>query len=581
MSRNSSYLDFLPPVLWDRDASDGSLPLGQLLCIFEKVLTGIDDGVPIAHTATAPDGTRTTHEHRPLAATIENIARQFDPWRTPARDLAWLASWVALEFPSLQGQPLWDEYQCRAATSVIAQIHRRRGLQSGLQRYLDLHATAFTRPRIAIDDGNHLMVVTPRPGQLVPIATLAGTSCVRSIATVGDPGQRVRVLDRIVRPNCLAVGGDGTVFVGDAGADATGVVPAIASRVWRIDAAGQVVDHADLPAEGALPSALSTPQPLARDSLKIKQVKAIAVRPPRGARPETLFVLDRSGALFSLPTPYTGDAVPEGQSLAEPGRVFQAVAMVIDSNGDVVILERGNKPGQPAQPKLTVVAVTDAAVAAPTRIPLQRVIEPMSMAALPGGALLVGDGRQQLAPTADQRSGNLVRVQRGAAVTETLLLPPVNSLVAPTGLVADTENHCYVLDVGMKPLAATGGDNFLLDAAEPAAVYSVSIAGAAPVIERVTEAGRLVYPAGMVALGARLVICDPGLPEQSGIASTVAPRVLPYRFTVLVHFANTRLGNDPVEGKRLRQRVVGNIRNIVEAHKPAHTLCALISPVPH
>jgi hypothetical protein len=46
MPEQSSYLRYLPQVLWSSE-SDPEPLLGQALCVFEKILTGIADGVPI------------------------------------------------------------------------------------------------------------------------------------------------------------------------------------------------------------------------------------------------------------------------------------------------------------------------------------------------------------------------------------------------------------------------------------------------------------------------------------------------------------------------------------------------------
>ena len=91
---------------------------------------------------------------------------------TPPEFLPWLASWVALEFPTLQDKPLWDEYQQRKATEEIARIHRLRGLKQGLNLSLDLFSVIRTRPRVAIDDGNKLLTTTPVPDALAPVTAL-------------------------------------------------------------------------------------------------------------------------------------------------------------------------------------------------------------------------------------------------------------------------------------------------------------------------------------------------------------------------------------------------------------------------
>ena len=45
MADKSSYLRFLPPVLWQAEPAAPAFSLGAALRIFEKLLSGIDDGV--------------------------------------------------------------------------------------------------------------------------------------------------------------------------------------------------------------------------------------------------------------------------------------------------------------------------------------------------------------------------------------------------------------------------------------------------------------------------------------------------------------------------------------------------------
>src|SRR6478672_1956387 len=143
----SSYLRYLPPLYSEVDLPRPQFSLGAVLRIFEKILTGIDDGVEISHApAPTPGAAVDAHVHPSIGAEISTLHELFDPWKTPAQFLPWLASWVALEFPELQGEPLWDEYQRRKVTSQIAQIYRQRGLKAGLNQYLDLYAVGPTRP---------------------------------------------------------------------------------------------------------------------------------------------------------------------------------------------------------------------------------------------------------------------------------------------------------------------------------------------------------------------------------------------------------------------------------------------------
>src|SRR5688572_25997146 len=92
----SSYLRFLPPVLWEREPPAPAFSLGGMLRIFEKILTGLDDAEVIAHD---------DHEHEPIERVISRLHRLFDHRYAPADSLPWLVSWVALELPEL-----WDDY---------------------------------------------------------------------------------------------------------------------------------------------------------------------------------------------------------------------------------------------------------------------------------------------------------------------------------------------------------------------------------------------------------------------------------------------------------------------------------------
>ena len=68
MADKSSYLQYLPPVLWEHDPPAPEFSLGAVLRIFEKVLTGIADDVP-AHPPQTPQNAR--------------LDRKIDPLKTP------------------------------------------------------------------------------------------------------------------------------------------------------------------------------------------------------------------------------------------------------------------------------------------------------------------------------------------------------------------------------------------------------------------------------------------------------------------------------------------------------------------
>ena len=551
VATTSSYLRYLPPVLWaarqldDKQSPTTDFVLGTFLLAFEKVLTGLDDDIVVRH-GTGVDA----HTHDSLATTIAQIPQLFDPWRTPPQFLPWLASWVALTFPTLQDKPLWDEYQQRKATSEIANIHARRGLKDGLNRSLELFSVIPTRPRVAIDDGNKLLATTPVAGKLAPVTAFVsqGPTVTQPIGTASAV-----VANGLVRPRCIATGSDGSLFVGDFGAART--VSALPSRVWRLDPTG-AADTAGTP---------PLPRPLGAGTA-LTNVVAIAVCPPRAGRPETLYFVDGTKKLLSLGAPYDAGSATLERTLP----TVTPMAMAVDVNGDVLVLDRGNIAGDPALPK--VVVVRPGAPDAPQVHPLTTVVEPLSLMVRSDGTLIIGDGGHQ----DQQDAANLVRVDRSnTGWTETPLLPAepaANPLVSPTALVAAADGAMYVLDTGLRPFAT--GD-LLLTVARPAAVFRADLGGSRPSLQQVTRNGNLVFPTGMAAQGDRLLICDPGQLE-SGQQDPVLTRLSPFRFCVVVHFEASSLPDGEPDRTRVIGRVATSIRSVVDQLRPAHTLATLI-----
>jgi phage tail-like protein len=545
----SGYLRYLPPVLWQADPDQAGFSLGDLLRIFEKVLTGIGDGVTITHL---------DHTHPSITDQIAGVDRLLDPWKTPEDFLPWLASWVALQFPTLQGQPLWDEYQRRNVTSQIARIYRERGLKSGLARYLDLYAVGPAKPRIALDDGSRILVTTPGPARLAPVTALVTQGPMVTAAGLLAEG--------LVRPWCAAMSSDGNIFIGDTGVP-IGIQLPVKNRVWRISPSGQY-DLAGTPPK---------PQPIAPASLPLTRVVAVAVRPAQSGSPETLYTLDRNGRLYAVSAPYLNQAAALVTTLTVGATTFWPVAMAVDNNGDLLILDRGDGPGSPNPPKIVTVRPQPLTV---TRTPLNTVLEPLSLLVRDSGELVVGDGREQQPTQPEEFAGNLVQVDRSnpAQWAETLLLPADNPLVAPTAVTQGDPGTLYVLDAGMKPFAPPP-DPFVLAVAEPAAVFLANLAAAAPTVTRVSEPGQMVFPTGMVSDGERLVLCDPGQPEVPGLLPVMS-RLQPFHLDVVVHFVDGLLPSDPQQRATMQRQVMGNIQTIVEQQRPAHIQWSLITEGP-
>jgi phage tail-like protein len=158
MPEQSSYLRYLPQVLWSSESSPEPL-LGRVLCVFEKILTGIADGVPIRS-----DGA----EYPPIKEVIDELPKLFNSWRTRPEFLPWLASWVALDL-----EPTWTEYQKRKLITEIVPIYRLRGLSAGLHAYLDIYVQTPARPRIAIDDGSALLCARFKDDRTATLSTVA------------------------------------------------------------------------------------------------------------------------------------------------------------------------------------------------------------------------------------------------------------------------------------------------------------------------------------------------------------------------------------------------------------------------
>jgi phage tail-like protein len=110
----STLLQYLPAIYHEEPF------LGRFLLAFELLLLGHDDFVQ-------PKGAKG------LELTVAGIATYFDPYRTPADFLHWLASWTAftLRFDL-------DESQQRKFIAKIIPLYRRRGTKRNLEELLQI-----------------------------------------------------------------------------------------------------------------------------------------------------------------------------------------------------------------------------------------------------------------------------------------------------------------------------------------------------------------------------------------------------------------------------------------------------------
>ena len=305
MATRSSYLQYLPPVLWGDEADDAEFSLGGLLRIFEKVLTGIPDDVPTSRPA--------------LTDTIAAVPRLFDPWTVDPDFLPWLAGFVDLRFPTLQGRPLWGEHQQRAVVARIARTYPRRGQKGGLAEHLELCAVGEVRPRIALDDGSRVLTTTP---------SAAGPSPVTALVTQGpvlDPaltGASSVLAEGLVRPSCIAIGADGALFLGDLGAFTT-LSLAIGSRIWRLTADGRY-DVAQSPPQAEAVGRVRAGQPRNRRPRRTARRRGAAgdAAGPRRQGPAVGDAAARTGrdARRRRRTRAGGDRVRPGRHVPRPQR---------------------------------------------------------------------------------------------------------------------------------------------------------------------------------------------------------------------------------------------------------------------
>jgi phage tail-like protein len=119
--RTSSYLNYLPGI-YQADAEKGAF-IGRYLKIFEKILSGIDDGVTAAG-----------HDIEGIEQVIDRIHDFFSPEATNGEFLQWLASWMALIL-----REDWEESKKRRLIGRILSLYRLRGTKRGLEEYIRIY----------------------------------------------------------------------------------------------------------------------------------------------------------------------------------------------------------------------------------------------------------------------------------------------------------------------------------------------------------------------------------------------------------------------------------------------------------
>ena len=149
----STYVAQLPAIYRDGELPGQANFVERFLKNFEKLLTGIDDGVVAAQAD--PDGTVsvTTVSIEEVVARIHDF---FDPFFTPpvfdrpsdeAAFVAWLSGWLAL----VQNQT-WDLRSQRRLLARIVPLYRQRGTKDGLEEYLRIYLREFAGAVVTVDE---------------------------------------------------------------------------------------------------------------------------------------------------------------------------------------------------------------------------------------------------------------------------------------------------------------------------------------------------------------------------------------------------------------------------------------------
>lgn len=585
MKRLSTYIDYLPSIIGSQE-SDPEQFIGQMLCIFEKILTGIDND---RNDALLKDDalkyisfdqnklvlTKGDREYASFEETIDELAKIFNPWKTPSATLPWLggdpskfldwlASWVSLEL-----NKDWSEYQKRKFISEIVSIYQLRGTKKGLLAYLNLYAMK-ARPRIVIDEGEAIFRAKFLDNGQAELYAVAHTQ------TVGN-------ITALLHPVAIAVDSKNNYIVADDASQET--EKPVAPAVWKISSTGKIPYQTG--------TALPVPKPL-HSGDPLKRPVAVTVDDL-----DRYSVLDIGSGTDSTPTSAIFRFDPPSYTLStvishSPTSPFPAlypVDMVLDRSGAFIVLDRGGRAvGDPPQgstaPKIVVVQETtpltieehDLTSTTPS------VIEPTALIADVWGGFIIADAREPRNSSEFNRRADLIRVDpaNGWSTKSLLSLIPEaeNPLIFPTGLVFENSHSLLVCDTGVRWKVAGTGSSSNRALAELPAIYRVGFPRDAPIgqssliptITKLTDDRALVNPTKMVFdRNGRLIISDRGATMNLPGGTTKREwRMRPYEIGVIVLFSSQR----PTQTDE-RNRIRGNIFQLVEAQKPAHTSWSL------
>ena len=593
MSDISGYVAYLPPVVWSDVPSDPRYELGRFLRIFEKMLTGRDDGEVISPPR---PGAATG---RSIEAMIDDLPRLFDPWTTDARFLDWLAGWL-----SAPVRADWPEHQKRALIASIVSIYKDRWTKAGLHTYLRIFSNDPARPRVAVDDGEavHRLIFPPiGPPRLDVVAFAKPRS---------GPGDPPAILSGLLHPIGIAVDRAGwpaspfEFYVLDAGPSG-GTDPA--PSLWRLSATGLSLDWkggaaaTDPPRPVPITFADATPLRLPGGLAVIANgmIAVVDSKSPNLPGDGEIFLYVRTA---STPNPaYSRSSLALFNGAIQ---VIWAVDMVFDGVDRLIILDRGAVPNSAAPtpvPKLVIVTLgafsppTAPTVASVKFHPLSGVIEPTALTLEARNRFLIADAGRQTetvgeAPAQFRRllAGEIVRAEidpaaaSGTAPTMTRLteaagLDDDDRLIYPAGLAAlptpgDADPSAapaldiLICDRGLKdPIGTSDPSNRAI--AEPARLLRMTLRDNQPAtLVEIGATNTLVTP-GKVALDplGNPLIVDRGEAQNIGASLQRDWRARPFEFGVAVYYSRQRPTTDAD-----RRRILADISRVVDEQKPAH-----------
>ena len=261
----SSYLEYLPPILWDDDSEPF---LGRFLLAFEKILTGVSDEWELRVDTGPSNGARKariakrgveaplnvqSRLYEPLEIVIDRLHHLFNPRRTNPDFLPYIANWLAFHpgaMPEDKVARLDWEARTRSRIARLANTYRANGLKRGLLRTMDVFTPSRFRPRVAVDDGESILRLrashpydSTKPSTLTAIAFASSWPFRNSSGTL-------QTCKWLLAPKASAIGTDGTdgnyLVVADAGpaSNPIGADSSLSFRpgVWRVGLTGEPLD---------------------------------------------------------------------------------------------------------------------------------------------------------------------------------------------------------------------------------------------------------------------------------------------------------------------------------------------------